>query len=149
MILDKFENRQFYYPLNPKIKQAFDFLAQNNWKILSAGKYEFDENIFGNLQEYVTHPENESEYEVHRKYIDIQYMISGEEIMATGNLDNFKVTKEYNEERDVAFGTCTNTTKLLVNEGYFTIFTPIDAHKPCLISDTAKNVKKIIVKIKI
>lgn len=38
----------------------------------------------------------------------------------------------------------------MVSEGYFTFFAPKDAHKPCLsVSNEAKKVKKVIVKIKI
>ena len=147
MIFDSLENAQLYYPLSEKIKEAFYFIKSTDWKNLKPGKYEYNENIYGNLQEYETKNPDEAEFEVHRDYYDIQYVISGEEIMGFGSLDDFKVTKDYNKEKDVAFGECPSSN-VLVKEGNFTFFAPKDAHKPCLnVAGEVKNVKKVIVKI--
>lgn len=149
MIFDKLENAEFYAALNPKIKAAFDFIKTTDWKNLTPGRYEVNEDIFANLQEYETKNPLDAEFEVHRTYIDIQYVISGVEDMAFGNLENFKVTKEYNEEKDIAFGECPSSN-VTVPEGYFTLFTPKDVHKPSLnVANQTKKVKKVIVKIKV
>ena len=149
MIFDMLENAELYYPLSKKIKEAFLFIKSTNWKNLKPGRYEYNEDIFANLQEYETKNPEDAEFEVHRKYYDIQYVISGEEAMSIGQLDDLHVTKFYDEERDVAFGECPFST-INVPEGYFTIFAPKDAHKPSLnVSGETKKVKKVIVKIKI
>ncbi len=149
MIFDNLENAQLYYPISDKIKEAFNFIKSTDWKNLAPGKYVHNDDIYGNLQEYYTKAPSEAEFEVHRNYYDIQYVISGEEVMGFGYLDNFQVTKEYDEEKDVAFGECPSSN-VLVKEGYFTFFAPKDAHKPCLnVSGESKKVKKVIVKIKI
>jgi len=149
MILDDLENAQFYYPLSPKIKEGFEFLKLTDWKNLEPGRYEYNEDIFANLQEYDTKSPDEAEFEVHRKYYDIQYVISGKEVMGIGNLNDLEVTKPYDETKDIAFGECPSTS-VLVREGYFTLFAPKDAHKPSLNpSDKPCRVKKVIVKIKI
>ena len=149
MIFDNLENAEPYYPLSKKIKEAFQFIKSTDWKNLKPGKYELNEDIFANLQEYYTKNPKDTEFEVHRKYYDIQYVISGEEKMSFGCLENLKVTKEYDETKDVAFGECPSSS-VIVQEGYFTFFAPKDAHKPCLnVSKENKKVKKVIVKIKI
>lgn len=149
MIFDKLDNKGFYCNLLPKIKAAFDFITSTDWKNLSPGRYEYNEEIFGNLQEYETKKPEDAQFEVHRDYIDIQYMISGTEDMAFGNLDDFKVLAEYDKEKDVAFGECPSSS-VTVPEGYFTLFTPKDVHKPSLnAANQTKKVKKVIVKIKI
>lgn len=149
MIFDNLENAELYYPLSKKIKDAFQFIKSTDWKSLRPDKYELNDDIFANLQEYCTKDPKDAEFEVHRKYYDIQYVISGKEEMAFGCLKNLKITKEYDDIKDVAFGECPSSN-LLVPEGYFTFFTPNDAHKPCLnISNKSKEVKKVIVKIKI
>lgn len=149
MIFDKLDNRDFYSSLSPKIKAAFDFITSTDWKNLSPGRYEHNEEIFGNLQEYETKNPEDAQFEVHRDYIDIQYVISGVEDMEFGNLDNFRVLTEYDKEKDLAFGECPSSS-VTVPEGYFTLFTPKDAHKPSLnVSGETKKVKKVIVKIKI
>ena len=40
--------------------------------------------------------------------------------MGFGSLDDFKVTKDYNKEKDVAFGECPSSN-VLVKEGIFYI----------------------------
>ncbi len=75
MIFDSLENAQLYYPLSEKIKEAFYFIKSTDWKNLKPGKYEYNENIYGNLQEYETKNPDEAEFEVHRDYYDIQYVI--------------------------------------------------------------------------
>lgn len=149
MIFDKLENAEFYYNLNPKIKAGFEFLKSMDWKNLNPGKYELNDDIYANLQEYETKNPKDAEFEVHRTYYDIQYVISGVEDMGFGNLENFKVTKEYSEEKDVAFGECPSSN-VTVPEGYFTFFSPNDAHKPSLnVANEVKKVKKVIVKVKV
>ncbi len=149
MIFDNLENAQLYYPLSKKIQDAFHFIKTTDWKALKPGKYELNDDIFANLQEYETKDPKDAEFEVHRKYYDIQYVISGAEIMGFGDLENLNVTKEYDDKKDVAFGECPSSN-VLVSEGYFTFFAPKDAHKPCLnVGDNTKKVKKVIVKIKI
>ena len=149
MIFDSLDNAQFYHPLSNKIKEAFYFIKSTDWKNLAPGKYVYNEDIYANLQEYDTKKPEDAEFEVHRDNYDIQYVISGEEVMGFGRLDDFKVTKEYDKEKDVAFGECPSSN-VLVKEGYFTFFAPKDAHKPCLnVANQTKKVKKVIVKIKI
>lgn len=149
MIFDNFENAQLYYPLSKKIEEAFHFIKTTDWKSLKPGKYVLNEDIFANLQEYETKKPEDAEFEVHRKYYDIQYVISGTEDMGFGDLNNLKVTKEYDDKKDVAFGECSYSS-VTVPEGYFTFFAPKDAHKPSLnVGNKVQKVKKVIVKIKI
>ena len=149
MIFDMLENAELYYPLSKKIKEAFLFIKSTNWKNLKPGRYEYNEDIFAILQEYDTKNPEDAEFEVHRDYYDIQYVISGVENMGFGSLENLKITKEYDKEKDVAFGECPSST-VTVPEGYFTFFAPKDAHKPSLnASNKTQKVKKVIVKIKI
>lgn len=149
MIFDKLENAEFYYNLSPKIKAGFEYIKSMDWKNLSPGRYELNEDIYANLQEYETKNPDEAEFEVHRTYYDIQYVISGAEVMGFGNLEDFKVTKEYDNEKDVAFGECPSSN-ILVPEGYFTFFSTKDVHKPSLnVANETKKVKKAIVKVRV
>lgn len=149
MIFDNLENAELYYPLSKKIAEAFHFIKTTDWKKLKPGKYELNDEIFANLQEYETKNPEDAKFEVHRKYYDIQYVITGVENMDFGNLENLKITKEYDDEKDVAFGECASSS-VTVPAGYFTFFAPKDAHKPCLnVYNETQKVKKVIVKIKI
>ncbi len=146
MIKDNLKNAHKYYKLSPRIEAALKYLEANNLKEFPPDKYEIDgENIFMNVQEYETKVSNN--IESHQKYIDIQYMVTGEENMGVTSLDNLEVTQKYNEENDLIFYKGT-APLLLVKEGEFVIFYPEDAHLPCQIVEESAKVKKVIVKVK-
>lgn len=148
MIFDNIKNANTYYGLSKKIKIAFDFLLNNDLNNFEIGihKIENDE-IFMNIQEYDTKPISEGKWEAHRKYIDIQYMISGEEKFGFCDVTKLSSIISYNEEKDVEFFEGDKGEYISAEEGEFLIFYPQDAHKPCLISKDSQRVKKAIIKI--
>ena len=78
--------------------------------------------------------------------IDIQYIVKGSEKMGYANIDSLKTTIEYNDEKDILFGTAEGDL-LTVSEGMFALFTPEDAHMPGLCIDSPQAIKKVVVKI--
>jgi YhcH/YjgK/YiaL family protein len=55
------------------------------------------------IHEYLTKDENSSLLEAHKKYIDIQYVIQGEEIIGIAMLSSTLEATEYSQERDIIF----------------------------------------------
>lgn len=54
--------------------------------------------IFAN---YKTHDKKDAIFEAHKQYIDVMYMVEGEEIIYVKQTENIKnVTKEYDSEID-------------------------------------------------
>ena len=69
---------------------------------MPCGKHELrGEEVFFNLQEYETKPEQK--LEAHKKYIDIQVVAVGEELMGYTNIENTTVTEKYDDVKDVMF----------------------------------------------
>lgn len=151
MIIDKLENAEFYYGLGEKYKKAFEFLKNTDMKNLENGKHEIDgDEIFIAVQDYQTKSEYDAEFEAHKKYTDIQFIITGEEKLGYGNIENFSETTDFDEEKDIVF-LKNNEPKnefAIAKENYFLIFTPQDAHMPCISINNATYVKKAVVKIK-
>ena len=83
MIIDKIENAHIYTSISEWNKQIIRvYQRQLILRTLPAGKYPIDgDNIFALVSEYKTKSEAEGKLEAHRKYIDVQYVISGEELM--------------------------------------------------------------------
>ncbi|MBE5821159.1 MAG: DUF386 domain-containing protein [Clostridiales bacterium] len=152
MVLDKLNNSNMYYVLNDKFENAFEFIKKATKENLPVGKYEIDgDNLYGLVQEYTTKLEEEGKFEGHRKYIDIQYIISGIEIIETVNISKAIANTEYNEIKDIEF--YENNEKgcrhILEAEEYAILY-PEDIHKPGMsINNKQTNVKKIVVKVKI
>ncbi|MCR3761285.1 YhcH/YjgK/YiaL family protein [Clostridium felsineum] len=151
MIVDKLENADLYVNVNSRLKKAFEFLKDNDIQKLSDGKYEIDgDNIYASVQSYVTQNEAEKRFESHEKYIDIQYISKGQEFIAWSPIENLTVEEAYSKEKDVAFyKDGTFSSKINLDEDYFCIFFPKDAHKPGCTLDKTSQIKKVVVKIKI
>ena len=150
MIFDKLNNAKPYYKLDENLKKGFEFLLNNDLKSLNEGKYEIlGDKIFANIQSLLTKDKSDKKWEAHRKYIDIQYVITGNECMGYGIYENFKNTEKYNEDKDVEFLEGKQYNYINVKEGEFVIFYPNDVHAPMLSVQKSENIKKAIVKIAI
>jgi YhcH/YjgK/YiaL family protein len=138
-------------PASPRLMQALNYIRTANALELPDGRYEIDGvEVYALIQSYQTLPIDENaKYEAHRKYIDVQFIASGVEIMGWVPLEQMQVTKEYNPEKDVCLGTCPVNIATLtrVEAGQAAIFFPQDAHAPKLACGDPASVKKIVVKV--
>lgn len=146
MIVDAIKNAELYYSLSPRIKQAFDWLAQADIKALSAGRHDIDgDNLFVNVMDVELKPREAAALEVHDRYIDIQIMVGEvEEYGWSERCNCHSPREEFNRERDVQFFTDTPQSFFSLNEQQFAIFFPKDAHAPML---GAGAVRKLIFKL--
>lgn len=146
MILDTLNNLHKYASLNPLFPKAIEFLTSTDLSSLPLGRNEImGDEIFANVMEVPPHTKEEIPVEVHRKYIDIQVPISGDEVMGYipfGELPD----GEYNAEKDVTLYPLGILARDYVNvkNSMFTMFFPQDGHAPAV---TPVTLKKVIVKI--
>lgn len=104
MICDTLKNRNLYAALSPRIKVGLDYLAKTDFSVIDTGRYELEgSNLFVLVQKYDSIPKEQGKWECHQKYIDIQYIAEGSELIGFRNIDKMKITTEYNPEKDVAF----------------------------------------------
>src|SRR5271169_3574908 len=91
-------------PLN----KAIDFLRRldaDGPDRLTDGKVEIDgESVFALFQSYETVTTDVPKFECHQKYIDVQYIVSGEEIIGWAPANRMTITEAYNMEKDISFG---------------------------------------------
>jgi len=148
MIIDKIENAHTYKNIGERISNSFEYIKATDLKTLPAGKYPIDgENIFALVSEYKTKSEQEGKLEAHKKYIDVQYVISGEELMGYVPLGGQRILDQYKEENDIVFFTGDKSfTK--ISEGMFAIFFPDDVHMPGISTGKISNVKKLVIKVR-
>lgn len=147
MIIDVLNNSEKYNSLHKDFKLVFDYLKNNDLKAMACGSYKLrGDDVFFNLQEYETKPVQK--LEAHKKYIDIQVVISGCEDMGYTDISNTEVSEDYNEEKDVMFLKGEVKTLRAENKN-FLIFYPNDAHMPALAVNEPQTVKKAIFKIKV
>lgn len=146
MVLDTLQNAHRYYTLHPLFEQAFRFLQETDLMSLSQGQQAIEgRDLFAIISEGTGTTEKEAKLEVHRKYIDIQYVISGTDHMGWKSLYLCEQPDvPYMEERDAAFFPDKTSNWFDVPAGYFTIFYPDDAHAAMI---TEETVRKVVLKI--
>jgi biofilm protein TabA len=128
--------------------KAFAFLKDSNLNTIAKGKYPIDgDNVFASVTEDPSKDFDKTNWESHRKYIDLQCIITGDEKMGVWPVANATVIKPYDEKKDVANYTAEG--KFYVGSaGTFFIFFPADAHRPNITPGGNKPVKKIVIKIR-
>ena len=147
MIKDYLKNAKNYYNLSENLKKGFVWLENTDLKKIPDGKYEIDNaKVYASVQTYET--KEDAKFESHRNYIDIQYMIEGNEKVGVTDLSNCSTCIEYDITKDLEFHDVNCDEEYLeLNEGQFLVLYPNDAHKPSISKNKKTTVKKVVVKV--
>ena len=135
--------------LTPALQKALAFLQALPAGPLSDGRMEIDgDNVFALVQSYETQT-GVWLFEGHRKYLDIQYVASGEEVIGWAHIDRATVTMPYDPAKDAWLGTvpADEITPVRLAAGQLAVLYPTDAHAPRHAAGAAMAVKKIVVKV--
>lgn len=147
MIADSLENADLYARIDDRLAVGFRYLQTTDFSSLAPGKYLIeDSEVFATVSEYNSKKPEDARWEAHRKYADIQYVISGEEKMGYAPLHTMDVTEAYNSEKDIVFLKGTGDY-ITVKPGMFVVFFPQDAHQPSVAVKESAAVKKVVVKV--
>jgi YhcH/YjgK/YiaL family protein len=139
-----YENFALAHKRLPEALAALKKLASENPK---DGKYVIDgDNIFASVMTYDTLPENEKKFEIHERYMDIQYIIEGEEIIGDARLD--ALTSTDGDGTDIAFFSMPQDyNRIRFSKGELAVIFPREPHAPGVTYKKPCTVKKIVVKV--
>ena len=147
MILDRIERFQQYSRCVPELYDAIKFAQKVKNENIPVGKYPM-QNGFILVQEGATRKFEEADFEAHRKYIDIQILISGTEYLEYTDIQQLTTKVQFNDEKDLELlDGC--GCKIEIKPDMFYVMYPADGHKPCCHQVVPTNYKKVIAKIKI
>jgi YhcH/YjgK/YiaL family protein len=97
---------------------------------------------------YLTKPRPEGFFETHRRYIDLQVVVAGDELMEFAAAPRLGVNQPYDPAKDLTKHADTDTSSVLrVTAGDAAVFWPEDAHMPALAAQTPALVRKTVVKV--
>jgi len=148
MIVDKIENAYLYFGINSSIKKALEFLQNNDCTKLEPGRHEIDgDNLYANVSRYDSKPRDKGVWEAHRRYLDIQYVAAGTEMIGYANLKDLNVTKEYDKDGDYLLLEG-NGDFITASQGTFVILWPEDAHMPGIAKNEPEKIAKVVVKVR-
>ncbi|GIL16557.1 MAG: hypothetical protein BroJett040_03080 [Oligoflexia bacterium] len=153
MIFDRIENLPKYFS-SGLWEQAYQFALQSlkdpqiqNGEVKIAG-----EDLFARINSYPTKSEDLCIVEAHVQYIDIHFMIEGEEIVFIHPKSELKAKTEYDQASDYTFYEAPKDYALSfkLTPGHFAVIFPDEAHKTQVQAGQcpAQN-KKIVFKLKI
>ena len=146
MIVCPYKDLERYAPIIPGLEEAMKAIAaMESWHPgtipLSGGN-----RIL--VQEGTTKPASEKLCEAHQKYLDVQYIVEGEETVGWAPLDTLTLSGEFNTEKDI--GRYAGPVDFMrIGAGYCYVVYPEDAHMPGVHLDQPHNFKKLVLKLKV
>ena len=145
MILDGLENFRIYQGAHPGFAAVAEFLSKTDLRQLPVGRQEIDgDRLYVNVMEVDGHSCAEAQLEYHRKYIDLQIVLSGEETMGWSALQDLPEGISFDSEKDYALVKAPVSAWFPVKPGFFAVFFPQDAHAPCC---GAGKIRKAVLKV--
>jgi YhcH/YjgK/YiaL family protein len=151
MILDLLPNASCYRGVHPSLVKGFAWLSSYD-PTTPNGPHEIDGSaLVAIVSRYKTAPASEKKWESHRVHGDIQYMVSGAELIGYEQRERLKIHTPYDGARDVEFYEAPNPplSRFTLNEGSFAIFLPQDGHQPGVMMERPADVHKVVIKFRI
>jgi YhcH/YjgK/YiaL family protein len=134
------------FKLADRLMLGLKFIQEQDILSMPPSRIELDgDKVFAMIQHYNSKPKEQGVWEAHRKYIDIQYVAEGQELMGYANLAHLEAG-DYDAEKDFVW-LKGHGSYVLMKQGTFVILGPQDAHIPQLAVDVPQPVKKVVVKV--
>ncbi|SFV32219.1 YhcH/YjgK/YiaL family protein [Thermoflavifilum thermophilum] len=127
------------------------FLNRPDLQTLDTGTYHLTEgdSAYAVISTYLPKPMDQTRFESHRTYIDVQYVIQGKEKIGIANVTKANVTEPYRADKDVAHYEAKGEYVTATPDVFF-IFFPTNAHRPGIAADDhPQPVKKLVIKVRV
>lgn len=150
MIYDRFENLSLYAQPGTRLHRALVY-ARDVARDVADGRTDIDDDrLFASVASYETGTRDERRFEAHRKYIDVQVLLEGEESIEVSLDEDRPFVEAYDEARDVMFlKPPVQVASLPMHPGFFAVFFPHDLHRPGCHLVEKRRVRKIVMKVAI
>lgn len=148
MIFSTLSQSDRYAELHPLFPHAFAFIRSTDLTALKSGRHSIiGDELFVIAEDSAGRGRKEAKLECHRRYIDIQLVLEGDEEMGWRPLAECrKPLDDYSAEKDLQFFGDTPASWIAVPPGSFCIFFPEDAHAP-LVNSGSSRIRKLIFKV--
>lgn len=136
--------------VNGNLQQGLKFLANLDLATATVGDYPIDgKKVYAKISEYETLPREEKKAETHAKYIDIQFLISGQERVYTHPWqENLPITEDLLATKDACFYQVQETESHVLKGETLAIYFPWEVHRPgCNVEQNGCKVKKLVIKV--
>ncbi len=153
MIFGHIKDLETSFAWLPKpLKVAVEHLKTTDFAALPAENYDLQgKDIRVQVIDMHTRVFADTHAEVHREYIDVQFLVHGcEKIGVATDTGHNVVAKDMLAERDLLFYTgMENESTLTMTPGSFAVFLPTDVHRPGCAVDQPQAIRKVVVKVRV
>jgi biofilm protein TabA len=148
MIYDRFENLNLYCQPGSRLHRALVY-AHDVARTATDGRMDIDgDRLYASVASYETGSREERRFEAHRKYIDVQVLLEGEECIDVSLEKDLSTLEAYDEKKDVMFlKPPQHVASLPMRPGWFGVFYPHDIHRPGCHLREKRRVQKIVMKV--
>lgn len=133
------------------LERAFEYLARTDLAALPLGRTDIDgDDVFVMISEAETRPPEQVKFEAHRRYIDIQLVVRGQEAIGFAPVASLVTAEPYDAAKDIEFfAVPRQSATLALRAGDFAVFAPGDGHRPSLHLDGPHVSRKAVVKVSV
>jgi YhcH/YjgK/YiaL family protein len=132
-----------------ELERAFEFLRTGSVETKAPGRYQIDaDRIYATVSQSGARSPESAQFEAHRKYIDLHYLISGKEMIGWARQTDLRQAKPYSADSEAGmYERPKEYRRLILSPGDFVVFFPGQAHMPTCQVDGPGELKKVVVKI--
>lgn len=148
MIIDSISNFDKYTSLHRDFEKVFSFLKELKEDAKEGTTILEEDNVWANVIEVQEMPQNVRVFEAHKTFLDIHYILSGEEKFGYANIDRLQTKQPYNavDDYELLEG---EINAISLKEGDFMITFPEDAHIPDFEKTNDDKLVRVVVKVRI
>ena len=148
MIVDTLASAGRYKGLSPLLDRGLEAMERLVAQPPADGRHELaGADLSASLSTYATDNPAAKRFEAHRKYIDIQIVLAGQETLYWAPLAAMNPQGEYSKSDDIAFYEGPPRMAVPLEPGWFTVLFPQDAHKPGCLRGSSPQVRKLVIKV--
>ena len=152
MILDTINNAAVYAGLHAGVDMVLKAVADYTPENFETGRVDLDgDKVYINRFAFNTNDPANAKFEAHRNYIDVMYIVEGEEVIYVKPTDQLRdIVKAYDPEADILMATLdADGTPVHLTAGSFVVLMPQDAHAPGCWYQASSGIKKIVGKVRV
>ena len=128
-------------------KDSTDSLRLLNLPMNAFEKFYIDDDIYALEQRFISKDRSECFIESHMKYVDIQMIYSGYELMETGNINDLTVKETFKERDLIVYHDSNDLMRVPLSHGKFGVYFPEDAHLGCQMDMQKVECFKTVIKL--
>lgn len=150
MIFDSVAHAAQYRGISPALDAALELLSSADLSALAPGRYEVSDDLYYNVSQPTVRPCAETKWECHRDWIDVQYIPTPGELIAVCPAEDVADWTPYDAAGDCRLSDAdADALRLPMDAGVFAVFFPGDAHRPCIARAEERQVRKIVLKVRV